>query len=58
MLSHGILPVEEFAQCKQMLAELQDAIELNMVWNEKNSTEKKQIRPTVTFVFVSDFKEM
>jgi len=27
MLSHAILPVEEFAQCKQTLAELQDAIE-------------------------------
>ena len=27
MRSQGILPVEEFAQCKQVLAELQDAIE-------------------------------
>jgi hypothetical protein len=27
MLSQGILPVEEFAQCKQSLEELQNAIE-------------------------------
>ena len=27
MLSQGILPVEKFAQCKQTLAELQNAIE-------------------------------